>query len=63
MQGQNQIKEDDIRAMNARRRVGAWTNTCVSNKKLVESLQKGVYGYKNTNHHEFRTEDKLKFKS
>jgi hypothetical protein len=49
--------------MNARRRVGAWTNTCVSNKKLVESLQKGVYGYKNTNHHEFRTEDKLKFKS
>lgn len=63
MKGKNQIDEDQLRAMNARRRVAMWTNNCVMDDDMIATLQHGIYGKGNASHHKFRTVEKQKFTS
>jgi hypothetical protein len=63
IQGKNQIDQDQLRAMNARRRVAMWANNCMMDDKMIHTLQYGVYGKGNANNHKFRTVEKGKFLS
>ena len=57
------IDEEQIQAMNARRRVMGWTNGCLGDQDLVKALKTGIYGTRNVNHHQFRSTEADKFRS
>jgi hypothetical protein len=57
------IDEEQIKAMNARRRVMGWTNGCLGDQEMVKALKTGIYGDVSVHHHKFRNTDTGKFMS
>jgi len=57
----NQIDEDQLRKMNAARRVAEWTGETMRNQEMIMALKDGIYG-KNGHiaRHRFRRVDKTK---